>query len=190
MIETAKIIQAICYILTQIQQTDKLKIVKLLFLADKYHLIRYGRSVTHDEYWAMDYGPVGSAAKDILGCDREFLSGPEAEYASRMIRRVDEHAFEQEAQCLPADLTWLSETDLEALDFVIKAFGRWSTHQLIDLTHRYPEWSQYKELFEKKMTRRERIEDREMLSLLDKDPLAVPKEHLEESLRIVTGVSG
>jgi len=41
MIETKKIIQAVCYILQQIGRSDKLKLVKLLYLADKCHLMRY-----------------------------------------------------------------------------------------------------------------------------------------------------
>lgn len=82
MVETTKIIQAVCYILGRIGKANKLKLVKLLYLADKCHLVRYGRTITGDEYWAMDYGPVGSTAKDILGFDEAFLS-QEFEYADR-----------------------------------------------------------------------------------------------------------
>src|SRR5262245_14308697 len=37
---------------------DKGKACKLLFLADKLHLVRYGRPVTGDRYWALEHGPV------------------------------------------------------------------------------------------------------------------------------------
>ena len=96
MIDTSKIIQAICYLLSKVNTADKLKLIKLLYLTDKYHIIRYARTVTNDEYWAMDYGPVGSIAKDILGFDPEFLS-KEFEYADKMLKKVDQHCFAKES---------------------------------------------------------------------------------------------
>src|SRR4051812_34811550 len=36
------------------------KLLKLMFLADKYHLVRYGRPITGDRYEAMNHGPVPS----------------------------------------------------------------------------------------------------------------------------------
>ena len=38
----------------------KLRAMKLVFFADRYHLRKHGRMVTEDEYWAMKYGPVPS----------------------------------------------------------------------------------------------------------------------------------
>lgn len=188
MIETSKIIQALCYLLNKVKRADKLKLVKLLYLTDKYHIIRYARTVTNDEYWAMDYGPVGSTAKDILGFDRELLS-KEFDYADKMLKKVGQNSFKQGADCTIEELDKLSETDREALDFVTDKFGDLTTDQLIRLTHRYPEWAQYEELFKNQMTRRERIEDIELLSVLDNDVLAVSSDHLEESAKILSGLS-
>ena len=187
MIESSKIIQAFCYLLSKITQADKLKLIKLLFLADKYHIIRYARTITNDEYWAMDYGPVGSTAKDILGFDAELLS-KEFKYAQKMLKKVDQHNFTLGAHCTVEELDKLSETDIEALDFISDNFGDLTTKQLIKLTHRYPEWAQYKELFKNQMTKREKIENRELLSVLPSDILAVSKEHLEESAKIFSGL--
>lgn len=186
MIDTAKIIQAICYLLSKVKTADKLRLIKLLYLTDKYHVIRYARTVTNDEYWAMDYGPVGSIAKDILGFDSELLS-KEFEYAAKMLEKVDQHRFAQGIHCTIEELDELSETDIEAIDFVTEKFGHLTTRQLIDLTHLYPEWAQYKGLFENHMTRRERIEDRELLSVLNNDVLAMSQDHLEESAKILSG---
>jgi len=93
MIETSATIQALCYILDKIKQADKLKLVKLLFIADKYHLVQFGRTITNDDYWAMPYGPVGSTAKDVLSLDPDFLSEEEYKYAVEMLKPVDEHSF-------------------------------------------------------------------------------------------------
>src|SRR4030042_778037 len=187
MMDTSKIIQALCYILGKVEKADKLKLIKLLYLTDKYHIIRYARTVTNDEYWAMDYGLVGSFAKDILGFDPDLLS-KEFEYAEKMLKKIDQHRFEQGIHCTIEELDKLSETDIEALDFVSEKFGHLNTRQLIELTHDYPEWAQYKELFKNKMTRRERIEDGELLSVLENDVLAVSEDHLKESAEILSGL--
>ena len=188
MVETAKIIQAVCYILGRIGKANKLKLVKLLYLADKCHLVRYGRTITGDDYWAMDYGPVGSTAKDILGFDEAFLSR-EFEYASRMLRKVNQHEFEALATCDEGALDALSETDIEALQMILKNFGRMTSNELISYTHRYPEWAQYEKLFTAKQIKREKIDTGELLSTLPGDPFEVPLDHIEESKRILTGIS-
>ena len=44
----------------------KMKALKLVFFADRYHLRRYGRPVVRDKYKAMEYGPVASTAYDLI----------------------------------------------------------------------------------------------------------------------------
>jgi len=188
MIETKKIIQAVCYILQQIGRSDKLKLVKLLYLADKCHLMRYGRTITGDEYWAMDYGPVGSTTKDILTFDERFLSH-EYKYAAKMLNKVNDYDFEAAEKCGPRNLDLLSDTDIEAMEFIIKYFGSKNKNELIKYTHRYPEWSQFKQLFEHGKSKREKIQTEDLLSTIPGDPFNMPIEHLEESRRILTGIS-
>src|SRR5579864_4950925 len=49
-----------------VPELDKYKICKLLFLADKYHLVQYGRPIIGDRYCALRYGPVPSHSLDLL----------------------------------------------------------------------------------------------------------------------------
>jgi uncharacterized phage-associated protein len=188
MIDTKKIIQAVCYILQQIGRSEKLKLVKLLYLTDKYHLIRYGRTVASDEYWAMDYGPVGSAAKDILSFDERFLSH-EYKYAAKLLKKINDFDFEAAEKCGPKSLDLLSESDIEAMDVVIRHFGNKNKSDLVKYTHRYPEWLQFKQLFEHGKSKREKIQTQELLSTITGDPFNLPSEHMEESRRILTGMS-
>lgn len=185
MITTATIIEALYYILLKTGETDKLKLVKLMYLADKYHLIRYGRTITNDDYYAMEYGPVGTTVKDVLSFNDFSLSSREYSYLTTLIEKTGDYTLAPKGVDIPFDT--LSETDREALDFVIERFGKMSSWELSEYTHKYPEWLQYRELFEDNLIKRERIDTKELLSCIEGDPLSMPEEHIKESEKILTG---
>lgn len=183
------IIEALYYILTKIKKADKIKIVKLLYLADKYHLIRYGRTITDDDYYAMSYGPVGTTVKDVLSLDRFNMSEKGFKYASRLLGKIDKNNFRANPDARVTFDT-LSDTDKESLDYIIEHFGGMTSWALKDYTHKYPEWYKYENLFKNNLTRRERIETKELLSTIKDDPLAVSPRHIKESKKILTGTFG
>ncbi len=122
---------------------NRMKAVKLIYFADRYHLRRYGRPLTDDRYVAMKKGSVGSLAKDISGGEWAFLDEEAECYAKEFLSRNDEYHYRS---LRPADLRVLSESDLEALDFAIKYFGHLDQWGLADLTHAYPEWKKHEQL--------------------------------------------
>jgi uncharacterized phage-associated protein len=180
----AKIVQALCYFLAKVKVANKLRLIKLLFLADKYHLIRYGRTITDDEYWAMPFGPVGEAAKDILTQDPDFLDKMVYKEVKASLIKIGNHTYRLGSPC---NTNRLSDTDKEALDFIINNFGKMRERDLINYVHEYPEWKQYKELFRQKLTKREKIETVELLSTLKNDLLGMTADHIEQSRAILTG---
>ncbi len=186
MIETSTIIEALYYILKKIKKADKIKLVKLIYLSDKYHLIRYGRTVTNDDYYAMEHGPVGTTVKDVLSFDSFNMSTKAFKYASTLLEKVDKNNFRAKPDASDV-FDMLSDTDKEALDFVINKFGKMRQWELRDYTHQYPEWYQYEDLFKNKQTKSERIDTRELLSTLKDDPLKMPRKHVKESEKILTG---
>jgi len=184
MIEAATIVESLHYILSKIKKAGKIKLIKLIYLADKYHLLRYGRTVTNDDYYAMERGPVGTTVKDVLSFDKEMLA-KDYKFVSKLIGKAGEDYIAIPATHLHYD--HLSDTDREALDFVIEKFGKKTGAQLTTYTHKYPEWAQHEHLFHGKSIRRMRIEPEELLSVID-DCFGVSPEHLEESRKMVTGV--
>ncbi len=187
MIETTTIIEAIHYILKKIKKADKIKLVKLIYLADKYHLIRYGRTITNDDYYAMEHGPVGMTVKDVLSFDSFNISSKAYKYASSLLEKIDNTNFRAKTGAKVA-FDMLSESDKDALDFTIKTFGRMGQWKLRDYTHQYPEWYQYEDLFNNRLTRRERIDTKELLSTIDDDILKMPAKHIKESGEILSGM--
>lgn len=124
-----------------------LSALKLLFFADRYHLRKYARMVTGDTYYAMEKGPVPSFAKDLLSAK---LEGEISDYADRFLKIDPKRNFEAAIDIEPDKLEFLSETDIEALDFALENFGSLSSHQLWSVTHKYPEWRRFADKFEDK----------------------------------------
>lgn len=136
-----KATQAINYLVNKEGgQIDKLKLIKLIYLADRYHLRRYGRPIMNDAYFAMRLGPVGSSVKDIAEFSA-FLDESERDYASQYIRvNGDPNSVISKKS---VDYKVFSKSEIEALDFSYNEFGYNSPNALVDITHQYPEWKKY-----------------------------------------------
>ena len=80
------------------------KLFKILWFADLAHLKLYGRSVTGDTYYAMNYGPVPTALYDMIkgNCSPEL----------RVFTQYDRGFFDVSKKC---NMDYLSESDIEAL---------------------------------------------------------------------------
>ncbi len=118
---------------------NKMKAIKLVFFADRYHLRKYGRPITNDEYYAMERGPVNSGVKDIAEMS-DFLGEREREYASKFIAPLDRYNVRSLAG---VEAGVFSQTDLEALEFAWETFGNRDQWELAEITHNYPEWKKH-----------------------------------------------
>lgn len=128
---------------------NKLKAVKIIYFADKYHLRKYGRPVIGDTYWAMKYGPVGSnilntanlndsrLEKVCLKYAQEFLAHPKGDLKAETIISKKE-----------VNLGVFSQTDIEALETAFKEFGDKDQFELAEISHEYPEWARHKKKIE------------------------------------------
>ena len=119
---------------------NRLKGLKLIYFADRYHLRRYGRLITNDTYFAMDNGPVASGAKDLAE-ESDFTSREAQNYASNYIEASAKYDYVSKK---PIDKAELSSSDLEALDYAWDKFGGLDEWGIVDLTHKYPDWYKHK----------------------------------------------
>lgn len=120
---------------------NKMKAIKLIYLADRLHLRKYGRPIVGDVYWAMKLGPVGSRAKNIA----ELSNVPAGvlAYAKKYIKPAD--AKKQSFISIKEpDLDVFSKSDLECLEAVYAHFCDKDQFELAELSHKYPEWAKHK----------------------------------------------
>ncbi len=123
---------------------NKLKALKLVFFADRYHVRKYGRPVSECTYFAMTHGPVASEAKHIAE-DGNRLPPVARSYTRKFLRKKGDFDC---ASVADVDKAVLSASDLEALEFAWKYFGKFSKYQLRNITHHYPEWKRHERALE------------------------------------------
>jgi uncharacterized phage-associated protein len=119
---------------------NRLKALKLIYFADRYHLRKYGRLITNDTYFAMDNGPVASGAKDLA--EESDFTGREAQnYASNYLEASAKYDYVSKK---PTDRAELSSSDVEALDYAWDKFGGLDEWAIVTLTHKYPDWYKHR----------------------------------------------
>ena len=167
-------------------QISKLKALKLIYLADRYHLRKYGRLITNDIYFAMNLGPVPSGVKDIAEASR-FLGKKEKDYAPKYLTAKTAYNLQS---VKPVDESVFSDSDIEALDFIWNKFGHLKRYQLADLTHKYPEWKKHEQALNLNSRIQRDLEDFfndpdsdvEKCFELNEQDRATRREHLEEMI--------
>ncbi len=118
---------------------NKLKAIKLIWLADRAHLRRYGRPIVMDRYFALPHGPVPSNTKDLAE-DTSFLSEEETNYRNKYIKGANRYSYKSIES---VDIDVFSDTDIQILDSVYEEFGSYDKFKLRDISHEYPEWKKH-----------------------------------------------
>lgn len=126
-----KAVASIGYLVGQ-TGADLYSVMKMIYLADKYHLSHYGRTVTGDIYTAMSKGPVPERAynlcKFVRGDRDRFDPMPDA----KSFLRMEGNNFELLAE---PDLDDLSASDREALDAAALMHKAGGWRSVFDASH-------------------------------------------------------
>jgi len=113
---------------------NHMKLIKLLYLADRQALVTFGRPITFDWYASMPHGPVLSFTLDKIN-DSAPPDG--ASYWHRFISERRDHEVALLGD-MPRDQ--LSPAEEQLLDEVWREFGRLNQWELRDYSHTLPEW--------------------------------------------------
>lgn len=115
-------------------QMHYIKLIKLLYLADRESVIRWGYPMTTDRHVSMDHGPVTTRILNLITDEvpkpvwAEYISAPLGEYEVRLIKEQP-----------PTDK--LSRAEENLLAEVFERYGHRNRWDLIDnVMHRLPEW--------------------------------------------------
>ncbi len=117
------------------EKMSYMKLVKLLYLADREALKRWGRPISYDSYVSMDHGLVLSRTLNLINAsDRseaqqywsKFISPP---FGDHEIQSIKDPGTEN-----------LSESEEELLNEIFTEFGKMSRWEIVDYVHTLPEW--------------------------------------------------
>lgn len=123
---------------------NKMKAIKLVYFADRYHLRKYGRPVVGDVYMAMKFGPVASNTLNLANLENDRLDAECAKYINTFIKHPKHDLKKEHIESKQkVDIDVFSKTDIEALEAVYAQFGDQDRFELAELTHIYPEWSKF-----------------------------------------------
>jgi uncharacterized phage-associated protein len=126
----------------------KLKVVKLLYFADKHHLLLHGKPIIGDAYFCMEWGPVPSYSLNEINA---ALSKPEippaADSGVSLFNKVLNikklfywHQPRFEAKAEEYSTSVFTQSELDSLAYTAKVYGHKTAKELVDLTHREPTW--------------------------------------------------
>lgn len=127
------------------RKMNRVKLIKILWAADRIHMRRYGRTITNlDDYYALPHGPVCSLALDIARLNNiehdGVFSGDEMAYLNEFFTSDSKDTSMQKA---PGN-DFLSESDEEVLREAWEKFKDEDPFDLADnISHQYPEWKKY-----------------------------------------------
>jgi uncharacterized phage-associated protein len=114
-----------------------LKLMKLLYLADRESLHLYGLSMTGDCLVSMPHGPVLSMTLNLMDGDVE--SGPNG--WESLISAKEQHELSLKNGLQLDTLDELSKADTEILESIWNQFGSMSRWEIRDYTHQHcKEW--------------------------------------------------
>ena len=109
-----------------------IKLIKLLYLADRAALIETGAPITGDRFFSMRHGPVLSRVLDLIRDDRPADDSVWHGYVVR--ERFDARLIGN------TESKRLSDFDRGVLDGVFDAYGCLREWDVVARTHALPEW--------------------------------------------------
>ena len=129
-----KIVELLLYLSAKRPGADHYQAVKLLYLADKEHINRYGRPITFESYMALPFGPVASNALNMIKGNRQTLARAGISKLPIQLKKLDNviilNAPEREV-----NYDVFSKSDLKIFDAILKKFGSKTFNELYEITH-------------------------------------------------------
>lgn len=119
---------------------DYIKLFKLLYLAQKAHLSKYGRPIVNDDFYAMKAGPAPSVMYNICKVADGERSEQDLEDAARCIsvqtkKMSKGNDVKYVTVCESPDMDELSTSDIECIDEVYTKYGKLTSSRLSTITH-------------------------------------------------------
>jgi hypothetical protein len=123
-----KCVQVMKYITKNLSNLDIYDVFKILYIADKIHLLEYNKLIAPDKYIKKEYGPILSRCYNIL----KFVQG--IDYKENFDKSIKEELrvnIDDKIYCLKdPDMGYLSKSNVKCLNKAIKVYKNGSSEDL------------------------------------------------------------
>ena len=141
-IEFQKKVQTITFFAKNLpgKTIGKIDLLKAIFFADRYHLLKNCRTVTGDDYYAMKHGPVASTIKNICNLDSDWLTKEQIAYVGKFLKIEKDTVHSKSNKNY--DSSFFSESDMEALNESLNLFRSLKKKKIkiADYSHKFFDW--------------------------------------------------
>lgn len=134
-----KIVEAILYLIGEAKSKGlsltQYEIVKSVFIGDYFHLKKFGRPITFDNYSALEFGPAPETVYDMLKPDFSELSDDGEQlplWSWRTVSRTTREYFDVDREF---NKRRLSETDVDELSSALSLVKKLGFGGVVDFTH-------------------------------------------------------
>ena len=110
-----------------------MKLLKLLYIAERESLRKYGRPICGDDYYSMKFGPVMGIVYNLIKEDQV-----KEDFWFRHIRR-EPGTYDVSLIADPSTVA-LSQAEIRLLDEIFENYKQVDQWDLSGLTHEFPEW--------------------------------------------------
>ena len=112
-----------------------MKLIKLIYLAERQALLDWGKPITYDSYFFLDKGPVLSNTLNKIK-DRDRYNSQSSWH--KYISVPENYDVSLREEC---DIKKLSKAERELLNKIFQKYGHYDEWELVDLLHStLPEW--------------------------------------------------
>jgi len=120
-----KVVDAINYIASKVENLFTVKLMKMLWYADFLHFKRYGTGITGLYYFRNSMGALPKEYDKII-----LLDG-----INTVDELIEENLCKRFIPNPKFQIDFLSEDEIECIDIVIQSLGRFSTTEIIEAMH-------------------------------------------------------
>lgn len=123
-------------------QMSYMKLIKLLYLADRTSLLRYGKPITMDRWYSMKHGPVLSNVLNLI-TDPSWVESSTGIWAHFISPPLGDREVRLLSEDIPSHR--LSNADEKIIQEIFNEYGHRNRWDLVELLHKgevAPEWKE------------------------------------------------
>jgi uncharacterized phage-associated protein len=113
---------------------ERLELMKFIWMSDRLHLNKYGRTISKDSYCALRLGPIPSRIMDLSKYNNESFE-------------IDGYNVKSKANFNP---DFFSKSDIEIMEYTWNRFNKMGSIEFSDYSHEFPEWLRFKKMLDDK----------------------------------------